>query len=93
MEALKYCPIVFFAAPVVGNVAYLAETQKSNICFLRFNTFNNFTSDDAGLGKEVKMWMQFLLNNASGFTGHGSKQRNSYLQKARNTIISLKEKF
>lgn len=83
----------WYQCDVVGNVAYLAETEKSNISFLRFNTFNNLTSDDAGLGKEVKMWMQYLLNNASGFTGHGSKQRNNYLQKARNTIMSLKEKF
>ncbi|MBS1737488.1 MAG: hypothetical protein JSS98_12895 [Bacteroidetes bacterium] len=83
----------WYQCDVVGNVAYLAETQKNNISFLRFNTFNNLTSADAGLGKEVKMWLQFLLNNATGFTGHGTKQRNSYLQKARNTISGLKEKF
>lgn len=83
----------WYQCDVVGNVAYLAEIPGKQICFLRFNTFNNFQSEDEKLCNEVAMWMQFLLNNATGFSGQGSKQRNIYLQNARETIQSLKEKF
>lgn len=83
----------WYECDVVGNVAYLAETPLRNISFLRFNTFNNITSEDSGICKEVEMWMQFLLNNSTGFSGHGSKQRNNYLQRVRNRIHRLKEKL
>lgn len=83
----------WYECDVVGNVAYLAESPLRKISFLRFNTFNNFTTEDAGICKETAMWMQFLLSNATGFTGHGSKQRNSYLLNARGRISRLREKF
>lgn len=83
----------WYQCDVVGNVAYLAEIPEKQICFLRFNTFNNFQSDDEKLCHEVEMWMKFLLNNSTGFSGQGSKQRNNYLYNARETIKSLKEKF
>lgn len=83
----------WYQCDVVGNVAYLADIPGKQICFLRFNTFNNFQSDDGQLCNEVDMWMKFLLNNATGFSGQGSKQRNNYLHNARETIQSLKEKF
>lgn len=83
----------WYECDVVGNVAYLAETAHSKISFLRFNTFNNFTSEDAGLYQEVNTWLQFVMMNATGFTGHGSKQRNDYLQKSRNSVVRLREKF
>lgn len=86
-------PFDWYQCDVVGNVSYLATTQDIQYCFLRFNTFNNLQSDDEQLCMEVSMWLQSLLNNASGFSGHGSKQRNIYLRDARQTIENLKSMF
>lgn len=86
-------PFDWYQCDVVGNVSYLATTEHHQYCFLRFNTFNNLQSEDAQLCREVGMWLQSLLNNASGFSGHGSKQRNIYLRDARQTIENLKEMF
>ena len=83
----------WYECDVVSNVAYLAESPSGKTSFLRFNTFNNFTTEDAGICKETAMWMQFLLSNATGFTDHGSKQRNSYLLNARGRVSRLREKF
>lgn len=86
-------PFDWYQCDVVGNVSYLATTAHYKYCFLRFNTFNNLQSDDEQLCSEVDMWLQSLLNNASGFSGHGSKQRNIYLRDARQTIENLKNMF
>ena len=78
---------------MVGSVTFLADTPEKQYSFLRFNTFNNFQTDDAQLCKEVEMWLDSLLNNSTGFSGQGSRQRNLYLQHARETINNLKGKF
>jgi hypothetical protein len=83
----------WYFCDVVGSVTYLAETAEKRFCFLRFNTFNNFQSDDESLCKEVDMWLQSLLNDATGFSGHASKQRNIYLQNAINTCQELSTMF
>lgn len=83
----------WYQCDVVGNVSYLATVNDHQYCFLRFNTFNNLQSDDEQLCREVEMWLHSLLNNASGFSGHGSKQRNIYLRDARKTIENLKNMF
>jgi hypothetical protein len=79
----------WYYCDVVGNVSYLAELNKGNACFLRFNTFNNFESTDDNICTEVKQWLQSLLNDALGFSGHAGKHRNIYLQNVRNAIMSI----
>ncbi|MEO6583008.1 MAG: hypothetical protein ABIO05_01715 [Ferruginibacter sp.] len=79
----------WYFCDVVGNVSYLAELPQSRVCFLRFNTFNNFESSDEGLCNEVSLWLESLLNDAVGFSGQGRKHRNIYLQNVRQNIESL----
>jgi transcriptional regulator with XRE-family HTH domain len=83
----------WYHCDVVGNVAYLAETGTKNFCFLRFNTFNHFQTDNEALTREVRLWLDSLLNDATGFSGQGSKHRNVYLQKTRQACKELKELF
>lgn len=83
----------WYQCDVVGSVTFLADTPEKQYSFLRFNTFNNFQTDDAQLCKEVQMWLLSLLNNATGFSGHGSRQRNLYLHNARKTIEGLRDSF
>ncbi|MEO6327682.1 MAG: hypothetical protein ABIO55_02065 [Ginsengibacter sp.] len=86
-------PFEWYQCDVVGSVTYLADTPEKQYSFLRFNTFNNFQTDDGQLCKEVEMWLHSLLNNSTGFSGHGSRQRNLYLYNARQVIEGLKESF
>ncbi|MGI8584485.1 MAG: helix-turn-helix domain-containing protein [Chitinophagaceae bacterium] len=83
----------WYFCDVVGSVTYLAETAEKRFCFLRFNTFNNFQSDDELLCMEVDMWLKSLLNDATGFSGHASKHRNIYLQEAIKTCEELSNMF
>lgn len=83
----------WYQCDVVGSVTFLADTPEKQYSFLRFNTFNNFQTEDAQLCKEVEMWLLSLLNNSTGFSGHGSRQRNLYLHHARKTIEELRENF
>lgn len=78
---------------LIGSVTYLAETAEKKFCFLRFNTFNNLQSDDEALCEEVNMWLQSLLNDGTGFSGHASNHRNIYLQDAIKTCHNLAAKF
>ena len=86
-------PFDWYSCDVIGNVTYLAELPKKNICFLRFNTFNSIQSEDESLCAEVNMWLQSLLNDATGFSGHGTKHRNAYLQSAIKTCTDLSDMF
>lgn len=86
-------PYEWYQCDVVGSVTYLADMPEKQYSFLRFNTFNNFQADDENLCKEVEMWLLSLLNNSTGFSGHGSRQRNLYLYNARQVIEQLKENF
>ena len=79
----------WYFCDVVGNVSYLAEREEMNLCFLRFNTFNNIESSDESICNEVRMWLNSLLNDAVGFSGKGSKHRNIYLGNLRNTIDKI----
>ncbi|MEO6818262.1 MAG: hypothetical protein ABI204_00940 [Ginsengibacter sp.] len=83
----------WYQCDVVGNVSYLAETADKQVCFLRFNTFNNLKSDNEQLCKEVGMWMKFLLNNSIGFSGHGSNQRDIYLKDLKSTIVKIQDEY
>ena len=76
----------WYACELVGNVSYLAEREDMSVCFLRFNTFNSFESYDKNICKEVRLWLDALLNDSVGFTGHGSKHRNIYLASVRRQI-------
>jgi hypothetical protein len=86
-------PFEWYQCDVVGSVTFLADLPDKQYTFLRFNTFNNFQSDDSQLCKEVEMWLLSLLNNSTGFSGQGSRQRNFYLHDARKTIEGLRENF
>jgi hypothetical protein len=46
---------------------------------------------DEQLCKEVEMWLHSLLNNSTGFSGHGSRQRNLYLYNAMQVIEELRD--
>ncbi len=83
----------WYFCDLIGSVTYLAETAEKKHCFLRFNTFNNLQSDDEALCGEVDMWFQSLLNDATGFSGHASKHRNTYVQDAIKTCHNLAAKF
>jgi hypothetical protein len=85
--------IDWYFCDLVGSVTYLAETAEKRFCFLRFNTFNNLQSDDEALCEEVDMWLQSLLNDATGFSGHASKHRNTYLQGVVKTCEELAAMF
>ncbi len=78
---------------LIGSVTYLAETDGKKFCFLRFNTFNNLQSDDEALCEEVDMWLQSLLNDGTGFSGHASNHRNTYLQGVVKTCEELAAMF
>jgi len=86
-------PFEWYQCDVVGSVTYLADTPDKQFSFLRFNTFNNFQTDDIQLCKEVEMWLLSLLNNSTGFSGHGSRQRNIYLHNTRKAIELLRNNF
>lgn len=86
-------PFEWYQCDVVGSVTYLADMLEKQYTFLRFNTFNNFQTDDKQLCKEVEMWLFSLLNNSTGFSGHGSRQRNIYLHDTRKTIDGLRDGF
>lgn len=79
----------WYFCDVVNNVSYLAEREDMNVCFLRFNTFNNVESADESICEEVRMWLNALLNDAVGFSGKGSKHRNIYLGNLRKSIDKI----
>jgi len=67
---------------IIGTITYLAEMDNLLSTFIRFNTFNTIREENGPLCIEVKHWLDSLVQDATGFSGQGSVQRNKYLAKA-----------
>ncbi|MBY0476477.1 MAG: hypothetical protein K2Q24_02440 [Chitinophagaceae bacterium] len=67
---------------VIGTITYLAEMDGQLGTYIRFNTFNTIQEDNGPLCTEVKHWLHNLIQDATGFSGQGSVQRNKYLANA-----------
>jgi hypothetical protein len=78
---------------VIGTITYLAEIDGKQASFVRFNTFNTLQEQNGPLCKEVSYWLQSLIQDATGFSGQGSVQRNKYLAKAYEQCEAMAELF
>jgi hypothetical protein len=67
---------------IIGTITYLAEMEGRLTTYVRFNTFNTLREENGPLCIEVKHWLTSLIQDATGFSGQGSVQRNKYLSKA-----------
>jgi hypothetical protein len=67
---------------IIGTITYLAEMDERLVTYVRFNTFNTIREENGPLCIEVKHWLNSLIQDATGFSGQGSVQRNKYLAKA-----------
>ncbi len=78
---------------IIGTVTYLAEMDGELGTFIRFNTFNSIQEENGPLCTEVKYWLENLIKDATGFSGHGSVQRNKYLAAAYEQCDEMAEMF
>jgi hypothetical protein len=83
----------WYFCEVIGNITYLAQIDKKELAFIRFNTFNNMNTDNEVMCKEIRLWMEALIYDAVNFTGKGSKHRNIYLEEAYKICDGLVESF
>lgn len=67
---------------IIGTITYLAEMDGRLATYVRFNTFNTIREENGPLCTEVNHWLHSLIQDATGFSGQGSVQRNKYLAKA-----------
>ncbi len=67
---------------IIGTITYLAEMDGKCTTYVRFNTFNTIREENGPMCIEVKHWLDGLVQDATGFSGQGSVQRNKYLGKA-----------
>jgi len=78
---------------IIGTITYLAEIDDRLSTFIRFNTFNTIHEENGPLCIEVNHWLHSLVQDATGFSGQGSVQRNKYLAKAYEQCDALIELF
>lgn len=78
---------------IIGTITYLAEMDGKQASFVRFNTFNTIQEQNGPLCKEISYWLQSLIQDATGFSGQGSVQRNKYLAKAYEQCDAMTELF
>ena len=78
---------------VIGGITYLAEADGNKTSFIRFNTFNNLQAENGPLCDEVAHWLNNLIQDSTGFSNHGSVQRNRYLKKAYESCEMLSSLF
>ncbi len=78
---------------IIGTITYLAEMDGRLAGFVRFNTFNTIQEENGPLCNEVSHWLQSLIQDATGFSGQGSVQRNKYLAKAYEQCDAMAELF
>lgn len=78
---------------IIGTITYLAEMDESFVTYVRFNTFNTIREENGALCTEVKHWLHSLIQDATGFSGQGSVQRNKYLAKAYEECDAMTELF
>lgn len=78
---------------IIGTITYLAEMDGKLASFVRFNTFNTIQEENGPLCTEIQHWLQNLIQDATGFSGQGSVQRNKYLAKAYEQCDAMAELF
>lgn len=78
---------------IIGTITYFAEMDGRLASFIRFNTFNTIQEENGPLCKEVAHWLRNLIQDATGFSGQGSVQRNKYLAKAYEQCDAMAELF
>lgn len=78
---------------IIGTITYLAEMDGRLTTYVRFNTFNTIREENGPLCTEVKHWLTSLIQDATGFSGQGSVQRNKYLAKAYEECDAVAELF
>jgi hypothetical protein len=78
---------------IIGTITYLAEIDDRLSTFIRFNTFNTIREENGPLCIEVNHWLHSLIQDATGFSGQGSVQRNKYLAKAYEECDRMTEMF
>ncbi|MES2776888.1 MAG: hypothetical protein V4722_22110 [Bacteroidota bacterium] len=78
---------------IIGCITYFAETDGSENAFLRFNTFNTMQVEKGPLCDEVKFWLDSVIQDSTGFSGHGRLQRNRFLEEAYSSCNELEELF
>lgn len=83
----------WYFCEVIGNITYMAQIDKKELAFIRFNTFNTMNTDDEVMCKEIRLWMEALIYDAVNFTGKGSKHRNLYLEEAYGICDELVASF
>lgn len=78
---------------IIGTITYLAEMDGRLTTYVRFNTFNTIREENGPLCIEVKHWLDSLIQDATGFSGQGSVQRNKYLAKAYEQCDAMADLF
>lgn len=78
---------------IIGTITYLAEMDGRCTTYVRFNTFNTLREDNGPLCTEVKHWLNGIIQDATGFSGQGSVQRNKYLSAAFDQCDNLSRMF
>jgi hypothetical protein len=78
---------------IIGTITYLAEMDGRMATYIRFNTFNTIREENGPLCTEVKHWLNSLIQDATGFSGQGSVQRNKYLAQAYEQCDTMAELF
>jgi hypothetical protein len=78
---------------IIGTITYLAEIDHRLSAFIRFNTFNTIREENGPLCIEVNHWLNSLIQDATGFSGQGSVQRNKYLAQAYEQCDTMADLF
>ena len=78
---------------IIGTITYLAEMDERLVTYIRFNTFNTICEENGSLCIEVKHWLNSLIQDATGFSGQGSVQRNKYLANAYEQCDAMENLF
>ncbi len=86
-------PFEWYFCEDIGSVIYLAQLEKKQIAFIRFDTYNLLNTDSEILCNEVSHWMNALIYDGTSFSGQGSKHRNIYLKEAYQTCDELVAQF
>lgn len=80
---------MYYSDVMIGTNAVLARLEDTITAFLSFDGFNNLTTTDAELCKEVNKWMEILIKKSSLVSGINEKQRIMIFKKIKNKAEML----
>lgn len=80
---------MYYSDVMIGTNAVLAHLDGSTTAFLSFDGFNNLTTTDAELCREVNSWMEILIKKSSLISGINEKQRLMIFKKIKNKADKL----